>query len=364
MPYYDNPYFASPPNSTHLSHNGPVYYNPVNNYHQQVDATGASHNTHLMSNPGVIDSYSNVPQAHASNYTQQLAQNSQPTSKSPTYHDDPSMSAASHYPSQINSPPLPSSSSPSVAAASPPYYPMQYNYHQQQMSAPSMQVAHHYSDQPVLHQSQINPPSAAVHNINGNNNNNNGHFNNYYPQQHQQFASMPAHPPGHVNSPQSRYPVNYVHPIAPSNGNAATINRKYDSGSPVSLPSTHTAINLTKALSPGHPASTSPSTTPKPIELEMSLEDIFRLAQISSMFSNMSFISMDPIASPSDAKISMSGSNDPKMIAPIKLPMPSEDGKSDGRKYFIDSLLDRRLTISNNSFSLLSHLLRRYFRPL
>lgn len=332
VPYYDSSYSPShPANATHSSHSAPVaHFNPINNYHQPNDVTGTSHSgPSVITHTGGIDPYTNVPQNYESNYTQKLAYNSQQTLKSPTYHDDPSMSSASHFTSQSNSPSSASS-----------YYPMQYNHQhqqQQQMSAPSMQVAHHYSDQPVSHPPQIIPPNAALHTVNGNNynSNNNGNFNHYYSQP-QQLVSGPFHSPGPVNAPNSRYPFNYVHPIAPSNGNIATINRKFDSGAPVLQGSGHSFINLTRPLQSANSPMSSPSTTPKPIELEMSLEDIFRLAQISTMFSNMSFISMDPIASASDAKISMGGSNDAKMIAPIKLPMPSEDGKSDGRKYLAD----------------------------
>lgn len=331
--YYDNNYYPSAGNST--VHNAPpsppLHYN---SYHSIAPANVAS----FVQNGGVVDTHAHVPTSHSSNYTQIAAHNSQYNVKTATYQDDPSITVASHYSSQINSPSssvaASSSSSPSAtSSSSPSHYPVQYNYHQQQMSPPSAQVAHHYSDQLPLHRPHIISPNAPVNTLNSNINN--GNFNHYYPQA---YTNLPQYSSPHVNVPQQqKYSVNYIHPIAPSVANDASINRKFDSGSPYPMPSpAHSFVNVSRAQTPFNTvkSTVTSTTTPKPIELEMSLEDIFRLAQISSMFSNMSFMSMDSIASASDAKVSVNPNDGPKMIAPIKLPMAGEDGKTDdGREY-------------------------------
>lgn len=207
-------------------------------------------------------------------------------------------------------------------------YPIPFNYNSPSISSPQIPVHHTYPLQSSLHpvqSHQIIPSGLPLHNSNNNNN------NHYYPQPYPMSVQYPS-----LVSPQQQQKyTNYVHPIAPSVSNVPVANRKADYGSPVtSVP----AATVNKAAAAATPTPTTGTgttekpTTAKPLELEMSLEDLFRLAQISNMFSNMSFISMDQLASPSDTKVQIPKGN--SKIAHVQSnPVATEEGKNeDGRK--------------------------------
>lgn len=275
-----------------------VYTNPV----QASPPLSPLSSSPSSSSPVVTSYHANVTYDHfysGSNF------NSHPVG----HQINPSPASPIHYAGQSNSGPA--------------NYPLPFNYNAQ-VTAPS-QLNNNYPG-PLLNHYLQHPtaPAASFPSVSDNNNNNN---NNYYsPGYSMQMPYQPApfaQQQQQQQQPQQKY-TNYVHPIAPSASAINSVpvaNRKFDFALPVTP--APVANSVTKA-----PATTAKPTA-KPLELEMSLEDLFRLAQISNMFSNMSFISMDQIATASDTKVQVKGGNSKVSQGNPSAPAMGEESKPD-----------------------------------